>query len=1156
MHLKSLQVQFMPGIDSAFTLDDISPGFNVITGPNGSGKSSVRRLTAAMLWPPLQGTGDTRARAVWETRLGLHQVDFGRVINWQLSGKDVNSPDVPDVHLSSCYSLDLRDLLSMQSDVDQHLATRLRIELSAGYDLRAIREAAKQARPAGRKEMQRLGEARRALAALTREREQLAAQEDGLDALNRQRNTARHQSGMKAVFADAISYVTTRAELQQATAKQEGFPEILQRIQGDEHRRLAQLETTASEEAQRLRQQETALSRAEGVVAAARINGQQLDPAGLQACKTRARDLRALEIEISNQQDQVSRQDARRTEAEKAMAVIESGNDAALAPTPELLSVIDVWLKRRSKLLNQKAELDARMELLVRPESPQTDPGVLQTGMAYLRQWLATTNALESFKESNGVFLALVIGFIVGLGLAFGLTPWFVALSGICIGALAGRWGIRGNLHKKRKWVQSSFDQLGIQRPGVWEDSAVHDELEALEIALTEAKERSRSLHLYEELSREREHLGRELKESDEERLQIINKAGFDPNVEDLLLSEMAHRLVEARAAISEHEATLAAQVTDQKRWQKLLNTINTFNAKYDLKPSEDTAEVEAALDEITRRIEQYERGSAEVAHIRDDIAQIQQRIHRLQEERAALCVALAVDPLETESARAQIKQLCDTLPAYRQATEAQKQLMHRNSDLAARLEGHEVHMQDDVETLMQLQADAIAAETTLASLATQIADITAHVKQERSSSRHDEASTEVVRAAESQNAAFDTVVDTVLTDVLLDQIEDDHETGTQPEVFAAASYYFSAFTQGNYELILRDDDGEPRFGARDSDGRYVQLNDLSDGTRIQLLLAARLAFAASEERAETLPIWLDEALTTSDQTRFVAIVEALATLAEEGRQVFYLTSNPVEAKIIQTVSAKRELAQLRILDLGVIRKLATQDEILVSPDEIYAAQVPAPKTLSAEAYAKAVNVPALLPNAALEATHLYHVMFDDLDALYALLQCHVETIGQWCVLASKGQTVVLLDGVPADRLNARIEALRGFLKACQEGRGRPVDERALRDSGAVSDTYLDRLSEIASDSDGDASQFVQTLENKSDDRAKGFRQVQLDALRDYLETHGFMDARRPLTKSEVTASVLATAAVRQGLHAGCLSRNTLLHAMDVWSQPYTFASE
>jgi exonuclease SbcC len=373
-----------------------------------------------------------------------------------------------------------------------------------------------------------------------------------------------------------------------------------------------------------------------------------------------------------------------------------------------------------------------------------------------------------------------------------------------------------------------------------------------------------------------------------------------------------------------------------------------------------------------------------------------------------------------------------------------------------------------------------------------------------------------------------------------LDQIEDDHETGTQPEVFAAASHYFSAFTQGHYELILRDDAGEPRFGARDSDGRYVQLNDLSDGTRIQLLLAARLAFAASEERAETLPIWLEE---------------ALATLAEEGRQVFYLTSNPVEAKIIQTVSVKRKLAQIRILDLGVIRKLATQDEMIISPEAISESQVPAPRTLSAEAYAKAVNVPALLSNASLEGTHLYHVMFDDLDALYALLQCHVESIGQWRVLASKGQAAVLLDGVPADRLNARIEALRGFLKACQEGRGRPVDERALRDSGAVSDTYLDRLSEIASDCDGDATQFMETLENKSDERAKGFRQVQLDALRDYLETHGFMDGRRPLTKSEVTASVLATAAVRQGLHAGCLSRDALLHAMDVWSQPYTFAN-
>ena len=113
------------------------------------------------------------------------------------------------------------------------------------------------------------------------------------------------------------------------------------------------------------------------------------------------------------------------------------------------------------------------------------------------------------------------------------------------------------------------------------------------------------------------------------------------------------------------------------------------------------------------------------------------------------------------------------------------------------------------------------------------------------------------------------------------------------PRVFERARNHFSEFTHHNYELRLSKEAMSPRLFAVDlSSGEGRELDELSDGTRAQLLLAARITFAEEVEHGQVLPLFLDEALDQSDPARFVAIVRGLGRVAEDqGRQIFYLTS-------------------------------------------------------------------------------------------------------------------------------------------------------------------------------------------------------------------------------------------------------------------------
>ena len=106
-----------------------------------------------------------------------------------------------------------------------------------------------------------------------------------------------------------------------------------------------------------------------------------------------------------------------------------------------------------------------------------------------------------------------------------------------------------------------------------------------------------------------------------------------------------------------------------------------------------------------------------------------------------------------------------------------------------------------------------------------------------------------------------------------------------------AAGRFFARITGGRYpELITQPGDKGDVLVARETDGNLKTVNALSEGTRHQLFLALRMAGYLEIARSrQAPPLILDDILSSSDDARTGAMLEALSDLAEEV-QVIVLT--------------------------------------------------------------------------------------------------------------------------------------------------------------------------------------------------------------------------------------------------------------------------
>ncbi|HEX8430113.1 MAG TPA: hypothetical protein VF625_02455, partial [Longimicrobium sp.] len=357
---------------------------------------------------------------------------------------------------------------------------------------------------------------------------------------------------------------------------------------------------------------------------------------------------------------------------------------------------------------------------------------------------------------------------------------------------------------------------------------------------------------------------------------------------------------------------------------------------------------------------------------------------------------------------------------------------------------------------------------------------------------------------------------------VLKEFVERETRDRDRPAVFHRARKLFAAITRGRYRLELSDTT-PPEFRATDTTtGAGCGLDALSRGTRVQLLLAVRIAFIETLEAGVRLPLVLDEALANSDDRRAEAVMDAAIELARDGRQLFVLTARIDEAE--------RWMARLggagvphALVDLAEARRIGRFAGLPRSTPRI--GVVPAPGGLDHAAYGAELRVPPIDLDGP-GSVHLWYLA-DDPALLHRLLALGAETWGALRAMVDAAGTVFLgADESGYPRIHALGGAMERLLDLRRVGRGRRVDREALDRSGAITPVFMERVETLRAECGGRADLLLAGIAD-----LPRFRADARATLREFLGSGGYIDPRDPLDDSRIRTDLLV--ALAPDLRAG-----------------------
>jgi len=650
---------------------------------------------------------------------------------------------------------------------------------------------------------------------------------------------------------------------------------------------------------------------------------------------------------------------------------------------------------------------------------------------------------------------------------------------------------------------------------------------------LSEASRRTR-LTLRANLSGQHQRQIQKLEQSRDILDQLRHKHGLALDLETPDLLHLLNVIPRFRSARGE-VAGLNGSITEKRHELELmLQTIGTTFSDLGFSKPTSVTEAEQFLKELETRLDDRKRLRNEAQRDLEDLNRLGLEQEENELNLTAFWSRLGLSPQKDDYL---VRNLVDQLSSW-EATVAEKSLLTQQMDLQDREFRSMPELLDPVEAeklsndeldqrLNVLRADCEARDGIVAD----ITRINLQVEQARDSLQVAEAQALQESARASLLEIREQERRCTLGQLLLDDVQKTYHHASRPKVLAQASDNLRDFTHGRYELkVLPGHDQNGQFVAFDLEKKEnLGLGKLSDGTRAQLLLAVRLAFIAVNEGSARPPVFLDESLTSSDPERFAAIADKLASWADsQNRQVFYLSSNPMDAKAWENALKSSGLPGPEVFDLGKIRKLKSGQPASFKYEEPDLPE--APGQMSATEYAQALKVPALDPWGRNTESHLWYILQDDLPLLHRLLLVSAETLGKF--LSRKDELLVLGKMSPEKltNLEARGHCLDAFFRNWRIGRSRPITAETLLNSEAVGPSFMDKCRILLNETKGDSEAFLTGLRGK---KVKRFAGKNIEALEAYFLEEGFLDPRDALVEEDLLSKVYS--AVQSEIKTGSL---------------------
>ena len=1146
LEFESIRLDRMPGFPphALFGVTKLEPGVTLITGPNMSGKTTLANAMSAVLWPSL---ADRKAEV---TAVIRHEdsdwslkIEDRSVQSCQRDGQASDPPELPSAEVSSRYHISLVDLLQLDSGPDQ-LAAQIARETAGGYDLpRAAAEVgATTSVPSHRKEVGALDSTHRTVKELKRGQEELERRETQLAALEEERLQAE-QARVEMPRIEAAQEL--REGIREAAAAADElatFPAAMEHVTGSEEENLQSIRNKIDREREALakcRQQHEAA--AAEIAAIGLVDG---GPSGdqIRSMRNQLQSLDALEDRVAQRAEERTRAAARVQETLAALGAPPSDD----APTLDSAGIAEL------ENFAKEAERHAGLHQALKKQCSLLEAGMSETfedvdrlsrGRNHLVGWLKTpTQAAASAPVSRGPFLAVTALLALSGLLLILLVHWgFLVLlaAGLAASAIALRGSARPS-STTRDHFEREFLATEVGRPTAWT-------VEAVGQLLVEIQEREALGRLQQERRVELRRVRADLAEAEralsaltEERHRLLESHGAAPPAEResgdaafFFFVKLATEWRLARTAETEASAAVAeASAQALALGEELLKALAPFG--YDTVGS--AAKLQGALDDLADRRATLQRVTAELRAAEAQCKVHEERIADLEREVAELFAGLELP----DGDEAGLRDLLRQLEAYAVNLTKRQDAEVRRATVAGRLErlgGNKELEELGDEDLARRLREAQAQEASWEHAVEQIADTKRQIAEAGGRTVLTDALAMEEEAREELRRCMDRDLDNVAAAVLVDHLNEQVRSRSRPPVFQRAAALFAEITAGKCRLDMEDGDHARFTVVETGDLRARDLSELSAGTRVQLLLAVRLAYVELQERGVALPLILDETLANSDEERALAIIEAMSTLAARGRQLFYFTAQHDEVAKWTAMSAQFGQKPPKMIDLATVRALERAREIpLPEPAKLPDEPLAPVEGEEHEAYGRRLGVSGIDPRVeSVEGIHIWHLL-DEPSVVHALLVRRAPTWGQLRVLHdAAGGDERLIDRPRMQRMRAAALAIEISAEQWRIGRGKPVTRAELRTSDAVSNSFIDAVSELAQTCGGEATKLIAALQDGSVSR---FRSDKSKQLSEYLEQEGYLDTRPRVPEADALPRVMG--ALQGCLEAGEISENRI----------------
>jgi energy-coupling factor transporter ATP-binding protein EcfA2 len=1106
LKLTRLRIVRLPGIDAPFELGpgELAHALHVVHGPNESGKSSLVRALRALLWPELLRGEQVEALAWFTagaTAWFVHR-DGSRVV-WQRDGSPSQPPELPPAELASSFLVTIEDVTRLEGD---DFAARIRSALAGGVDFAelALRwkwnpRVASSAEERLRKARKELREADDALAKLDQEARDSSQREKELARCRTQQADAR-------VVEELLELLGLEEELRTARERLDADPDGMKLLHGNEATRRTRLEGD-------LHAAEGALRSAADLVQtlSKRIEEHDLDAplseAELATLDERIHAWAERERELDTARKELAKAEARLGEAARH-APPGAKPEAVLELAPPLAARLDRLVRDAKRVEAERAGVKAELDRLPPSKVGPTLEQLLQATVA-LRAWLREPEP-RGPSGGNSVWV-LVAAASLGFAVAGALSSLYY-FAGVAVMLLLGGLLARGArvAPSKRPDFEQQYANSGLPAPE-WTNPAVQQRLAALESQSAETRAFESANERRKELERALQVLDESVRSLESTRAEVHGALGVDALATDFELHGFAAAVTALRSAHGEVLSADAAVRRQAEERTKAMAAVAGALVQWSATRVETVAEARGVLTELRTDSTKL----AELLLARDgawtDEHRAQGVVGGARAEFALFWKELGLEPGADTELSTRLARLAEwqEWKAKEQQGRLAKTLLER------RLGERAQELQQGREALEQRKCEAQEAANRTEELIGKLKATEERLRSAREDLHREDAAAEAAIARDALERQQNTAYRLRLGGLLLEEVQAEYEQRSQPSVLQRANRSLEGFTYGRHGVR-----GERSGGVRVFDhasGRGLALNELSTGTRAQLFLALRHAFAVEATNGERVPFVLDDALATSDPDRIRAVGDALRTLVrEDGLQVVCLTPDAATAGVL--VEDVRE--DVDVIDLAALRKLQRGTLARERLHEPVLASAPSPEGMAAEAYGELVGVPAIDPFAPVEALHPFHVLRDDLQALKRVLDARILSVGALEALLDRRSD--LLDPEARARFRGWSAFTRATLAAWRVGRGAPVDRSVLGqpDSG-VSDHFLDNLAALAAEVGGDAKELLRCIDEKHA-LARGFGTAKRDRLRQFLEEHEHLDPQAPLAREAAWERVLA----------------------------------